>query len=210
MLRPADLGGQPGDPGAGQQPGGLPTVAQVVLPGEKRSWSNQAHLAPQDVDQLRQLVDPRPPEPSADRRDPRITGLRLATNPEGRRSGHRAELIDPEGSPAPTGPFLGEEGRPSRGQPDRGGGDHHDWGQQGQADEGAEDVHGPLSGSVGKNPRLDWHQSISRGGDSRVGRPDRRWADVLEIEISCQSVLNPCVFALTSCASRGARKRGRR
>src|SRR5690606_34879841 len=62
---------QPGDTRLDQQP--APHVPQVVaVVGGQRPGPDQRHLAPQDVDELRQLVDGAGPQQLAEREDPGI------------------------------------------------------------------------------------------------------------------------------------------
>src|SRR3990172_13128053 len=46
-----------GDPGPHRETPTVPDVVQVDLAGERRSWSDKAHISHQDVPELWQLVD---------------------------------------------------------------------------------------------------------------------------------------------------------
>ena len=65
-LRPAGQAGPDGEP--------LPLAVRVVvdLDLQRRARPDQRHLAAQDVDQVRQLVDRRAAQERADARDPRV------------------------------------------------------------------------------------------------------------------------------------------
>src|SRR5438128_12269707 len=75
-----------------------------------RPWSDEAHVAPNDVPELRQLVEPGPPQRAPDARDPWIirdgNGGPLAV----RTRGHRPQLEDAKGSAFQADPFAAIEG----------------------------------------------------------------------------------------------------
>src|SRR5437763_5681334 len=68
-LRPAR------DPGPDIEPVALPLVVLVDLVTERRPWSDDRHLAADDVPELRQLVQRQPPQDPARARDPRIAAV---------------------------------------------------------------------------------------------------------------------------------------
>src|SRR2546422_7853354 len=47
---------QPGDPGLDAKPVELPVVVRLKLVRQRRPGSNQTHLAPEHIEQLRQLI----------------------------------------------------------------------------------------------------------------------------------------------------------
>ena len=130
LAATADLP-QPGQPRLDPEPLPRPGVVQLGLPGKRRTGADEAHVAPQDIPQLRQLVDAQPPEPAADAGDPGIGDeLEHAARPlrpaldEGLDVGlvdevvavapHRPQLVELE-LPAPgTQPDLREDGRSAR------------------------------------------------------------------------------------------------
>ena len=113
----------------GRRPSRFAPVDDVlVLLEDQRPRADERHLAPDDVDQLRELVDPRAPEEAAETRYTRVVrdlehprvvvavhvemgDLRL---PLLRVDHHRAELVDAERPVAGAHPYLPEEHRPGR------------------------------------------------------------------------------------------------
>ena len=65
-LRPA------GEPGSDLEPAALVSVVLLDLVAKRRARPDDAHVAAQDVPELRQLVDRRTPENAADARDARV------------------------------------------------------------------------------------------------------------------------------------------
>ena len=107
--------------------------------------ADQAHLAPQDVEELGQLVDVGVPEPVADAgaaavvvRGPDRAGLAF------RVGAHAAELDDPEPPPPLPDPLLGVEDRPARGQKDGQGDDREQRGEDGESQTGDQEIGQPL------------------------------------------------------------------
>src|SRR5438034_11506380 len=94
-----------------------------------RPWPHEVHVAPQDIDELGQLVDSEPPEPLPHPRDPiAIVPLPLGLRPADRM--HGAELDQLEGSTAQPDALLDEEHRAARVELDQ----EHD-----QTEEGCQD-----------------------------------------------------------------------
>src|SRR5688500_16417456 len=105
-LRAADLP-HAADARAHREPGLAPGNADLVLSERRRARADEAHLADDDVEQLRQLVEADAAQPGADTRDPRIA-LDLELRPIDlvrrqhvallgvRADDHRAELPAPE------------------------------------------------------------------------------------------------------------------
>ena len=75
---------------------------------------DDAHLAPDDVQKLRDLVEREPPQEAADPRDPgRVREDRVVAGD------HRPELEELERLPFEPDPLLAKQDRPARGQGDR-------------------------------------------------------------------------------------------
>src|SRR5215212_7679437 len=70
LAAAADLP-EAGDPGHRPQPPVLPVLVLVDLGGDRRARADQAHLAPEDVQQLGQLVDAGAADDPPDASDPR-------------------------------------------------------------------------------------------------------------------------------------------
>ena len=92
------------------------------LLAQRRAGADEAHVALQDVEQLRQLVEARPAQHVADPGDPGVTGEleqragALVVGLHGGEAGlgvdaHRAELEHPELAVAQADPLLAEEDR---------------------------------------------------------------------------------------------------
>ena len=106
-------------PGHGAQPPVLPVFVLRDLARDRWARADQAHLAAQDVEQLRQLVQAGAPEEAADRRDARIAlhleqraarlvaGAQLLQQTIGVLT-HRAELPHPEAHAVFANPLLGD------------------------------------------------------------------------------------------------------
>ena len=67
---------QPVMPGPHVEPVALPLVVPLDLVAERRPRPDQAHLAADDVPELRQLVDREPAQHAAGPRDPRVAAVR--------------------------------------------------------------------------------------------------------------------------------------
>ena len=109
------------------------------------SRSDQAHVAPQDVEELRQLVDVGVPQPVSDPGAPRVVvrgpdraGLALGVAP------HAAELDDPEPAAPLPDPLLAVEDRTARGQQD-GQRDHREERSEAQESEYGDDRRRPAA-----------------------------------------------------------------
>ena len=63
---------QPVMPGPDREPAALALGVLVDLDLDRRPRADERHLAAQDVDEVRQLVDRRAPQERADARDPRV------------------------------------------------------------------------------------------------------------------------------------------
>src|SRR6185503_1027506 len=100
----------------------VPAGHLLVLVDDERARTDQAHLAAQHVDELRELVERRPPQEPPDARDPRVVGdlekaarlvaveqLDLALLGV---AAHGPELDDPEAGVAATDACLPEEDVP--------------------------------------------------------------------------------------------------
>ena len=87
-------------------------VARILRPR-----TDERHLAADDVPQLRQLVELRPPQEPAEPRDPRVAGRRDPRAGRCRPDAHRAQLVERELAVRPD-PACAMEGGPGRGQPD--------------------------------------------------------------------------------------------
>ena len=112
----------------------MPQVVARDLGGERRPGPDDAHLAPEDIPELGQLVEAGPPQEAARPRDPRIVGqlervtldlvelLQVGKLLLGV-ADHRAELDDLELAPVEADPRLAEEHRTAvlrpDGEPDR-------------------------------------------------------------------------------------------
>src|SRR5581483_5834100 len=107
------------------EPAPQPALDLAVLLGDQRPWPDDAHLAPQDVHELRQLVELKAPDHPAHPRDTRVGGdLEQAVGALVERQqlvlelvgpvDHAAELDQPELLAVPSDPALAEEHRPRR------------------------------------------------------------------------------------------------
>ena len=121
---------EPGHPGEHEIPGAMPVLEELVVAKRQRPRPDEAHLAPQRVDELRQLVDREPPQNSPDPRHPRVVAdleqrarrlVRVLERALLRRCArdHRAELQHPELALADADPAVDVEHGPSRVELDR-------------------------------------------------------------------------------------------
>ncbi len=141
----------------------MPGLVVGGLVGDGRARADHAHVALEDVEQLRQLVDAGHPDDPADRRDARI-GLHLVAGGAlvvGGRFAlaradqpghvlavdaviavdlHRAELVEGERHAAPAQTLLLEDDRPGRGETHHQGDDQHQRPEHGQGDQRRDDV----------------------------------------------------------------------
>jgi hypothetical protein len=63
-----------GHPGGEPEPPAMPADNASVLLTDQRPWAHEAHLAAQDIEELRRLVDIGPPQQSPEARDSRVVG----------------------------------------------------------------------------------------------------------------------------------------
>src|SRR5437763_9600445 len=134
---------------AGVLPGG---VAGDDL-GQLGTGPHEAHLAPEDVDQLGELVEAEGPEDATRAGDAGIgpalvpaAAVRAVEGPGPTAAirAHRAELVDRELRPAIAGPALPEQ-HAGAGQAHGRGGDEQHRDHQEQQDEGADEVQHPFA-----------------------------------------------------------------
>jgi len=140
--------GPPGDPTGHAVP--VVVSANVVLEpidemGTLRPGPDQGHLAPDDVDELGQLVDAQPPEQPAHgghalvfRFEPRGVAVVVFA--------HGAELHDLEEPALAADPSLTEQDGAGAGQPNRYRAQKQDRGRQHQGEGRGGEVEGPLGG----------------------------------------------------------------
>src|SRR4029079_16079640 len=126
VVAPTDLP-QAGEARSDAQTAAEGTVKALGLPDRKRPRTHEAHVAEQDVEELRQLVEAGAAQEPAESRDPRVvvdleTGaVHLGQGEELvalllRADTHGAELQHAEGSPVEPAPLLGEQHRAARSQ----------------------------------------------------------------------------------------------
>jgi len=70
-MTPADLP-QPGDSRLDAEELGLVDTVLGQLDVPEHPWTHETHVAPQHIEELRQLVEADPPQEAADRGDSRI------------------------------------------------------------------------------------------------------------------------------------------
>src|SRR5438552_7841098 len=144
-----------GDAGTNLEPIAVPVLVGGDLLGERRPRPDQAHLALQDVQELRELVQAVAPEPPSDAGDPWILAdleertrslvLPLELGEEQLGAPHRgAELVDREGLPLTTDADLLEEHGTPRGDLDRERRCHPDGRSERDRDRGDGQVEAPL------------------------------------------------------------------
>ena len=135
---------------------GVSRLQKFAVAGLERTGADQAHLAPEHVDQLGQLVQLHPPQQPPQGRDAGVIadleqhtagrlveGLHLA-EPLLRVHRHRPEFQEPEGTPAPAQADLAEEEGAGRSQSNQQRDRHHHGKEHHQADPRHEDVDDPL------------------------------------------------------------------
>ena len=158
----------PGDAGPDVEPSPLSLVVALHLVGERRSGTDEAHVADEHVPELRQLVDrgaaQEPPDPrdagvAAVDRVPRALALRA--------DDHRAQLQHRERAAGDADALLAEEHRAPVLEPhgERGGG--QDRRAERQADARADDVERALGDPVRRAHRVPSAFSQT-GGTPRV------------------------------------------
>ncbi len=184
---------QAGHAGLHGEPRVVPLLVAVEVVEGVGSRSDQAHVAPQDVPELGQLVEAGAAQEAAHGRHAGIVvqlergaAGDLVVGAQGGPLGvgvarHGAELGDDEGPPVQAGPRLAEVGRPAVGEPDGDRQDGEDGRQHDEAADGAHDVQAALEGqfasaATGPQPgqAVDGgrvrHGRGPRGGDGRVCR----------------------------------------
>ena len=97
----------------------LPRLVQRRVLGEhERARADEAHVALQDVEQLRRLVEREAPDEAPDARDALVVRAlddrAVLAYEHGRVELHRAELVELEEAPAAPGALLREEHGPAR------------------------------------------------------------------------------------------------
>src|SRR5438045_2221562 len=108
------------------EPAAVPALHTLVLVHDQGPGTDETHLAPQDVDELGQLIERGAPQKASDTRDARVVGEleqpaglvevnQLGLEPLGAVD-HRAELDDREALAVAPDPRLPEEHGAARGQ----------------------------------------------------------------------------------------------
>ena len=168
--------GPAGDPGPNRDPVGDP-VRQVAR--QERPRSDQRHLAPQHVKELRDLVEPRAPQHASDQRDPLAVRDRYPLRVAG--AAHGPELVEGERAHAPARTQLAEQDRAALVQEH----DERDQPEQGQEREEGERAHAHLEGTAGTEV-----DAIARAWDARVPDDDvrRRQAQDVGQEVELHAV----------------------
>ena len=135
----------------------------LVLVEDQRSRPDQAHLAPEDVDQLGQLVQGPASQEATEACDARVVldlehARALFSVPVQMSQGpfsllrvlvHRPELEDVEAASAGAHPLLAEEHGPGRSPLDPPAREQHERSQQRQREHGNEEIEGPLQPAGG-------------------------------------------------------------
>ena len=139
---------------------------------QERSGADQRHVADQDVDQLRQLVQPGAAQEPAEARGPLRIRQRRAGGVVG--EPHGPELVEGEGAQAPARADLTEQER--RAEVDQDGECHqHEQGREGdQGERAADDVAEAAQALVAAG-------QVGGGGRRRRRRQDRDPDDIVEI-----------------------------
>ena len=139
--------------------------------GALRTRADEGHLAGEDVEELRELVDGGFPDEAADAGDARVArdGPALLFVGFGLLH-HGAELIHHERLVMKADTLLLEDDRARRGELDEGRDDEHDRAEEDDADEGTADVDGTLRGGldrVGERdvPDVDDREAVHVFGD---------------------------------------------
>src|SRR5207302_11063490 len=111
-----------------------------------RTRSDQAHLAPENVEQLRQLVELGAPQEPSDSSDAPVVAAGYGkAHPVGA-DDHGPQLVHPERTPVAPDPGAGVESRTAALDPDRERGDGDDGRAQDQPDAGHPDINDSLGG----------------------------------------------------------------
>ena len=139
--------------------------------GTLRARPDEGHLAGEDVEELRELVDGGFPDEAADAGDARVArdGPALLFVCFGLLH-HGAELVHHERLVMKADALLLEDNRARRGELDEGRDDEHDRAEEEDADEGTADVDGTLRGSLDRVgewdvPDVDDREAVHVFGD---------------------------------------------
>src|SRR3954447_1465962 len=153
-ARPAEHLPRAGEARSQVEPPLAPAVDLLLELRRHRPRAHQAHVALQDVPELRQLVDARAPEEAADARDARIvleqqprrvlTERAQLLHEVVRVLDHRPELVEPELAARATHAHLREEDRAARVEPDRHGRERHERQREQEGRRSDRDVHRAL------------------------------------------------------------------
>ncbi len=127
------------------EPTTLVLVVLLDLVAQRGTWPDDAHVAAQDVPELRQLVDRRSPEDAPDPCDPAIALVdRIAGTHAFRAHDHRAQLQHVEVDAALTHPSLAVENRAAILELDRERGEAEERAREREPDTGDGDVRSPV------------------------------------------------------------------
>jgi hypothetical protein len=158
----------PGDAGLQRQAAPLAVGVLGDLHGDGRPRADDGHLAAQDVDEVGQLVDRRPPQQRPDARDAAVAVVdgQAGAHLLGARD-HRAELQDVERPAALADAALAVDRVARRLQPDR----HH----RHRDDRRGERQDGPRDRDVEDAAKRLAHR-VPSGGSHPAAVPWRRWS----------------------------------
>src|SRR3954468_17202450 len=173
------------------QPAAIQSEDLSVLLANERTWADEAHLAPQHVEELRQLVERRLAEKPADPGHAWIAGelehpgralAHLAEREQVvlaflRADGHRAELDDPEVAAVAADADLAKQDGAARLEPDGHRDREQDRADRDRADSGGNDVESALERKRGA--RESERADAQEGEAVDIIKLDRR-ADDLE------------------------------
>ena len=138
-----------------------------------RARADQRHLAPKDVEKLRQLVDARAAQHAADGRDARVVVHGELCAILLRIHDHGAEFDERKPLAVLGVPLLPVEHRPAVVRLDGDGRRQHERARQHDADHGKEDVHRPLGGALPQR-----HRTVAAQIHERV--PHERFVRAVE------------------------------
>ena len=110
-----------------------------------RPWSDQAHLTPQHIDQLGQLIDLRSAQPPANPGYPLISRVGDMWPWVSGRDGHGTQLVDKEGSAIAPGSQSSIESRARRVELDHGRGDRNDRRRHDESRDCDDEIEGALA-----------------------------------------------------------------
>jgi hypothetical protein len=152
--------GQAGDARPDSKPPLLEGVVALDLVRQGGPRPDDAHLAPQDVDKLRQFVKREPAEETADGREPRVVRKHRVGTIE-----HRAELERDEWLPIAADALLAEDDRAGSTEAHRHRADKpHDSGGHGSYDQQAQ-VEGALAYVLPLRPKRQTDQPVLTDDD---------------------------------------------